>query len=67
MSDERPSRELQLAIAVAQGRLASGDPAALVFEDVRVTCHKCHGVTVFPVLLDRPRRVGTCAHCGVEV
>lgn len=57
---------LQEAIAIERGRLAS-DATRPTFEDVRVTCRRCGGVTVFPVLLNEPRKAGQCFHCGETV
>jgi hypothetical protein len=58
-----------IAISADQeaGRLAKGRPDECVFENVKVTCHSCHGVTVFPVLNGQPRKVGACLHCGEQV
>lgn len=69
MSDARVMKgSLAIAADIAAGRLASGYPTAQVFEDVRVTCWRCHGVTVFPVLLGPPRPApASCAHCGVDI
>jgi hypothetical protein len=36
-------------------------------EDVRVRCHRCAGVTIFPVSAGQSRREGHCLHCGATV
>jgi hypothetical protein len=62
------ARRLKRAIDIAAGRLASGYVTTPVLETVRVTCHKCGGVTVFPVLLDADRPTpAPCLHCGAEI
>ncbi len=64
------SRQLQRALAVAAGRLASGYPQDVcVVEDVRVQCRECGGVTVLPVLWDGGARPtpAPCAHCGKDI
>lgn len=63
------ARAFDRTLAVARGRLASGDPTKSLIEDVKVTCRKCGDVTVFPVLKDggvRPTPA-PCAHCGAEI
>ena len=55
----------------AAGRLAlrDRDITLPVMIDVRVSCYKCGGVTVFPVLIRggiRPTPA-PCYHCGVEI
>jgi len=61
--------EFEKFTKLAAGRLASGDPTRRVFEDVRVECRKCGGVTVFPVLIDAGVRPtpAPCLHCGAEI
>jgi len=58
---------LQQWILVAKGRLAL-DPRRITFEDVRVTCRRCGGVTVFSVHFDQPRPTpAPCAHCVADI
>jgi hypothetical protein len=61
--------EIVRAVEQAQGRLATGDPTECHIEDVRVTCHVCGGVTVFPVLKAGGVRPSPapCLHCGAEI
>jgi hypothetical protein len=59
---------MRAAIEQAAGRLATGDPAAgPIFDEVRVACRVCRGVTVFPLLPWQHRAAAPCAHCGSEV
>lgn len=68
MSNSLTDDPLIRALRQFKGELATGYVARRqTFEDVRVTCHKCGGVTVVPVLLDDPRRLVPCAHCGTEI
>lgn len=64
-----PHVGLQRAIAQNSGRLATGDPSRSLIEDVKVSCRRCGGVTVFPVLKDGGVRPcpAPCLHCGEEI
>jgi hypothetical protein len=60
---------LAIAIDIAAGRLASGDPTEDLIENVKVSCHACGGVTVFPVFKYGGVRPAPapCSHCGTDV
>ena len=68
IAEEMQKGPIVTAADIAAGRLAAGRVDEKVsVEDVRVTCHKCGGVTVFPLLPNQSRRPAPCAHCGVEI
>jgi hypothetical protein len=61
--------DILTALKQVLGRLATGDPTASVVTQVDVQCHKCGGVTVFPVLKDGGVRrcPAPCRHCGTDI
>jgi len=64
MRDEIRKGPIVIAADQEAGRLARGRPDVVVFDEVRVTCRHCGGVTVFPVLKTEPRKLAHCLHCG---
>lgn len=63
------ARRFKRELDIATHRRPSGYPTQCVFEDVRVSCRVCGGVTVFPMLIDGGRRPtpAPCLHCGSEI
>jgi hypothetical protein len=66
--NDRTTGPIVIAAEQAAGRLATGDPTRRTFDEVRVRCGQCGGVTVFPVAFNRPRPApAPCAHCGKDI
>lgn len=68
LNSERFRAEFRAELDKAAVRLATGIPTRQLFEDVRVTCRACGGVTVFPLLPWHYRPTpAPCAHCGAAI